>query len=847
MKWMYRGSRILKAAGVVFLCVSLALGLYALANSGGAWNRLKKEGLQEYRVRTTLVDKLRFDDLYFTALSRASASREREESVRIEKIRPLFGRFFSAMEAAALAEEAQAIRDAAAYLENDLDEAAFLEHFGAAEEIQGSQELREFFEYIDKLSAPPAKGKVAALKPASQEPFFTEYYEAFSAEHGEEAGSWYEFMASVTAMLQAEEAAGLPVKDIRAWMSGSFTYENYLAQLETVRAQERSELSDNFATELKDLYEKREAGEAVDFEALLQKAAGTLAEKYPDQNLGGDGSLLFALCDVLVPSSESSDGADSPAFLLSGSFDGSYNALADALRERAKASGAGVSAVETGFLRNILSEADSRSSIALVAIFWALVSKYLPMLAAAIVMLIAGSLLRRNMSRHILKARTGAEENGTRTAFRTGTGRNESGTPTGEASGSMPGADDPDVLLKVEHLKQYFKSAGVVTKAVDDISFFIRKGEVFGLVGESGCGKTTTGRTIINLYDPTDGDVYFDGLRISSTLNGLPVLRSQIRQEYREKEAALKKTGKDQEARELKKELKRKLNEAEDHALESFAEKSRCVQLYRQKRLRELKEEYDREIGLLSGEAAAARTRRYETEKKLAAEDNVMTRMQMIFQDPIASINPRMTVRETIAEGLVVRGVKDKEYIDQRVYEMLELVGLVREHADRYPHEFSGGQRQRIGIARAIIMEPDLIIADEPISALDVSIQAQVINLLNDLRERMGLTILFIAHNLSVVKYFSDRIAVMYFGHIVELADSEDLFAHPLHPYTRSLLSAIPYPDPHYEKTRKRMVYDPARTHDYSVDKPSLREITPGHFIHCNDAEMEKYRKEMGL
>ena len=147
---------------------------------------------------------------------------------------------------------------------------------------------------------------------------------------------------------------------------------------------------------------------------------------------------------------------------------------------------------------------------------------------------------------------------------------------------------------------------------------------------------------------------------------------------------------------------------------------------------------------------------------KVAAKDNIMTKMQMIFQDPIASINPRMTVREIIAEGLIIRGIKDKEYIDEKVYEMLELVGLVREHADRYPHEFSGGQRQRIGIARAIIMEPDLIIADEPISALDVSIQAQVINLLNDLRERMGLTIMFIAHNLSVVKYFSDRIAVMY-------------------------------------------------------------------------------------
>ena len=195
-------------------------------------------------------------------------------------------------------------------------------------------------------------------------------------------------------------------------------------------------------------------------------------------------------------------------------------------------------------------------------------------------------------------------------------------------------------------------------------------------------------------------------------------------------------------------------------------------------------------------------------------------------------------------------GVVGKDTIleeGRRIYEVLDLVGLVREHADRYPHEFSGGQRQRIGIARAIVLEPDLIIADEPISALDVSIQAQVINLLNDLRNKMGLTIMFIAHNLSVVKYFSDRIGVMYYGKLVELADSDELFEHPLHPYTKSLLSAIPYPDPHHEKHRQRIEYKPLKEHDYSVNKPSLREIKPGHFINCNDEEFERYKKELGL
>ena len=204
-----------------------------------------------------------------------------------------------------------------------------------------------------------------------------------------------------------------------------------------------------------------------------------------------------------------------------------------------------------------------------------------------------------------------------------------------------------------------------------------------------------------------------------------------------------------------------------------------------------------------------------------------------------------MTVYETIAEGLKIRGEKDKKVIDEKVFKVLERVGLVREHASRYPHEFSGGQRQRIGVARAVVMEPELIIADEPVSALDVSIQAQVINLLNDLRHELGLTILFIAHDLSVVKYFSDRIGVMYYGNLVELATSDELFAHPLHPYTKALLSAIPLPDPAYEKNRKRITYNRLSAHDYSVDKPTLREVAPGHFVQCNDKEFAEYQREL--
>ena len=203
---------------------------------------------------------------------------------------------------------------------------------------------------------------------------------------------------------------------------------------------------------------------------------------------------------------------------------------------------------------------------------------------------------------------------------------------------------------------------------------------------------------------------------------------------------------------------------------------------------------------------------------------------------------------DIVAEGIDNHGLaKSRKERDQMVIDLLQTVGLQQEHANRFPHEFSGGQRQWVGIARALALNPDFIIADEPISALDVSIQAQVINLLNELRTRLGLTILFIAHDLSVVKYFSDRIGVMYFGKMVELAPSDELFAHPLHPYTRSLLSAIPLPDPRSEKKRVRITYNSLAEHDYSVDKPSMREILPGHFVYCNNAEELKYKKELGL
>ena len=419
-------------------------------------------------------------------------------------------------------------------------------------------------------------------------------------------------------------------------------------------------------------------------------------------------------------------------------------------------------------------------------------------------------------------------------------------------------ANNSEVLLKVDHLCQYFKLGRKDLKAVDDVSFEIRKGESFGLVGESGCGKTTTGRSIIKLYDITSGNVYFKGQRIGAGTRSYQDAITAARSDAAKKIKALRAEKNVDEGRkaEIQKEIK-KINEE----LGAVVDKNRALikdakssskevdKQYVQTLLKALEEEYAPKFR--SAEAAGddeklkALKKEYENRCRVAKKSKLITQIQMIFQDPIASLDPRMTVRDIIAEGLVIKGITDKEYINEKVYEILETVGLVREHADRYPHEFSGGQRQRIGIARAVIMQPEMIIADEPISALDVSIQAQVINLLNDLRDRLGLTILFIAHDLSVVKYFSDRIGVMYFGKMVELADSDELFKNPLHPYTRSLLSAIPLPDPVYEKQRTRIIYNPIAEHDYSVNTPSFREIAPGHFVYCNDAEEEKYKQQI--
>ena len=295
-------------------------------------------------------------------------------------------------------------------------------------------------------------------------------------------------------------------------------------------------------------------------------------------------------------------------------------------------------------------------------------------------------------------------------------------------------------LLKVENLTQHFKiNKNYTVKAVNGLDFEIYPGETFGLVGESGSGKSTTGRSIIRLYEPTDGTILFDGVDISGKLNK-------------------------------------------------------------------------------------------ETERHLR------TNMQMIFQDPMASLNPRKKVLDLIAQGLDVHKLyQSKEERDEMVFKMLERVGLSRDHAYRYPHQFSGGQRQRIGIARALIMNPNLIIADEAISALDVSIQAQVVNLMKKIQKETGIAYLFIAHDLSMVKYISNRIGVMHLGYLVEVGTRDEIFNNPVHPYTKSLLSAIPNPDPIYEKSREILIYDSS---DVDYSKGVRHQLSETHSVLATPEEL---------
>ena len=384
-----------------------------------------------------------------------------------------------------------------------------------------------------------------------------------------------------------------------------------------------------------------------------------------------------------------------------------------------------------------------------------------------------------------------------------------------------------ETVLEVNHLCMYFPiNVGFLKtkqlKAVDDVSFTVKRGETVGLVGESGCGKTTLGRTILQLYKPTAGRIIFNGQRVN------PGTKMDI----------MELQGKIDEMKNLIAELDEKVKSGDSEAIEQT------------KLANDRIERLQRNIDKIKASKKYYRGLVKEFRKHA----------QMVFQDPYSSLDPRMTVEDIIAEPLDAHKIcKTKEERHQRVEELMKMVGLSSEHATRYAHEFSGGQRQRIGIARALALNPEFIVCDEPVSALDVSIQAQVINTFKELQEKLKLTYIFVAHNLLVLRHISNRIAVMYLGHIVEFADSDELFENPLHPYTNSLLSAIPVPDPKIAKNNKRIIMQgdipsplnapsgcpfrtrcPKATEKCALERPRLVEVKPGHQVACHLVEPNK-------
>ena len=402
-----------------------------------------------------------------------------------------------------------------------------------------------------------------------------------------------------------------------------------------------------------------------------------------------------------------------------------------------------------------------------------------------------------------------------------------------------------DPVLSIRDIDITFGRGRKAFTAVQGASFDIFEGETVSLVGESGSGKTTIGRAIVRINPLSHGSIIFKNRLINGKVSAEEAAHytEKLKEELEVAKKEFDDTFKGVSLQAIKDEYKAKIDALENSG---SADKDERIQVLN-KELREKVHQYnelDRHIKDCEGAIAT-----YKTQKlSLAQRRNVVRKIQMIFQDPAASLNERATIEYIISEGLYNFHLYDDEKDRiQKVENIIKEVCLLPEHLTRYPHEFSGGQRQRVGLARSVVMEPEFIVADEPISALDVSIRAQVLNLLKKFQEERKLTYLFIAHDLSIVRFISDRIVVIHLGKIVEIAETEELFKYPLHPYTKSLMSAIPIPDPILEKEKTLFVYDREKMHDYSEDKPELVEIVPGHFVYANKKEAEEYRKKRGV
>ena len=538
---------VLKTIGLVVMAIAIVMSIYVVANDGAGWSTLSG-ALRSYQQNASVVTRAWFDKQYFSAMIDAASTKTLGGDVRQNRALTFYTTWVNELAAGQDALSKQKLDTFCADFDQNFDVDAYLTLYEQQESGSDSRLLAESFDYLNEVMTPAApKGKPIKIATANTEPDVAAFYETFAQEHGEEAGSYLEFVETLTTMVRASVDAGNKPASMKKYLN-ALSFEDYAAALAEQRTMERvdtEDIRDEFAA----LVEQKKQGEAIDLEAFVQSKYGALQARYPSENLG----TLDVFATTLLERMQSED------------FDGSLSSLLKAVQVSVAAAPTYQTALKS-LAETTVKKSDDSNAISLVIALWWLAARWVWLWLVGIVLLVIARVMNAITDKVTLARleHAGIEE-------------------------------ESDVLLRVNHLKQYFRSGDYINKAVDDVSFYIKKGEVFGLVGESGCGKTTTGRTIINLYDPTEGDVYFQGLRISSTQNGLPVLIRSLKNDFEEKQrqmkAALKeKTEKnpaqaaalkaeyDQKIKEMRKELKEKIRQARTNALESSVEKSKCVE-----------------------------------------------------------------------------------------------------------------------------------------------------------------------------------------------------------------------------------------------------------------------------